>query len=62
MEERAVGGERISSSDQPARRSAEGRTCHEPGCRTRLSIYNDGSYCSLHERMTAPRTRGRKIA
>jgi hypothetical protein len=48
--------------DRPSRAFGSGRTCREPGCGTRLSIYNQGRYCSLHEPMVVPRTRGRKIA
>ncbi len=62
MSERAVGGFPISGSDRPSRSFAKGRTCREPGCGTRLSIYNQGKYCYLHEPMAVPRTRGRKIA
>ena len=53
----AGGSERIST-----RRPAKGRICAEPGCGTKLSIYNDGDHCSLHAPMVTPRTRGRKIA
>jgi hypothetical protein len=62
MEERGLQGERITSNDQPSRRFASGRICAHGGCRTRLSIYNDGRYCALHEPMTFLRTRGKKIA
>ena len=62
MEERALSGERITSAVAPSRRFRSGRICTEEGCRTRLSIYNDEKYCSLHHRISAPRTRGRKIA
>jgi hypothetical protein len=57
-----VGGERISSDDRASRRFTSGRVCNEPGCGTRLSIYNDGRYCALHEPMVTPRMRGKKIA
>jgi hypothetical protein len=36
--------------------------CAEPGCTTKLSIYNDGECCALHEVMSVPRMRGKKIA
>jgi hypothetical protein len=39
-----------------------GRVCREAECQTRLSIYNDGPYCSVHAPMVTPRTRGKKIA
>ncbi|MDP9453007.1 MAG: hypothetical protein M3P97_06375 [Actinomycetota bacterium] len=52
-----------SSSDTPsAVRGQPGRICREEGCHTRLSIYNDGPFCSVHTPMSTPRTRGRKLA
>jgi hypothetical protein len=36
--------------------------CRQPGCTTRLSIYNNGKFCYQHEPMIVPRTRGKKIA
>ncbi len=62
MSERAVGGRPISGNDRPSRSFKAGRICRENGCETILSIYNNGSFCSQHEPMTVPRTRGRKIA
>lgn len=62
VEERSVSGERITSADTPSRRAPKGRVCDEVGCGTRLSVYNDGRYCSLHEPKASPRTRGKKIA
>jgi len=54
----AAGGSGHTSN----RRTAKGRVCAEPGCGTKLSMYNDGDHCSLHAPMITPRTRGRKIA
>ncbi len=54
-------GSRITSEERQARRSRSGRVCQEDACPTRLSIYNDGKFCSLHAPMVTPRTRGRKI-
>jgi len=62
MEERALSGERVISASSQSRTYPYGRTCSEDGCRTRLSIYNESEYCSLHHRAVTPRTRGRKIA
>ena len=62
MSERAVGARPISGNDRPSKTFKAGRVCREPGCGTRLSIYNNGRFCSQHEPMTVPRTRGRKIA
>jgi hypothetical protein len=35
--------------------------CREDGCETKLSVYNDGAFCSLHAPMVVPRTRGKKL-
>jgi hypothetical protein len=62
MSEYAIGAKPLSGTDRPSRRSSANRTCREPGCAARLSMYNFGTYCSAHEPMMVPRTRGRKIA
>lgn len=61
MDEGIVAGTRITSTEGSARRSRSGRVCKEDGCGTRLSVYNDGKFCSLHAPMVVPRTRGRKL-
>ena len=58
----SVGAHSLSGADRPSRRFTAGRTCREPGCATRLSIYNGGNYCYQHQPMAVPRTRGKKIA
>jgi hypothetical protein len=35
----------------PVPRFDEGRTCEAPGCRTVLSVYNDGTRCWSHRPM-----------
>ncbi|MGH9151675.1 MAG: hypothetical protein ACRD03_04635 [Acidimicrobiales bacterium] len=60
--ERAVQGTPFTGSDRPSRSFGKGRVCKEPGCGTRLSMYNSGKFCYEHEPMAVPRTRGRKIA
>ena len=62
MTERAVGGTTLTGNDRPSRSFGRGRVCQEPECGTRLSMYNNGDYCYVHEPMVVPRTRGRKIA
>jgi hypothetical protein len=62
MAERSVGATPIAGNDRPSKAYAKNRSCREPGCGTRLSVYNNGKYCYLHEPMSVPRTRGRKIA
>lgn len=61
-DDRSVGASSLTASGRPSRAFKSGRGCREPGCETRLSIYNDGHYCYQHEPMAVPRTRGRKIA
>ena len=55
-------GHPIDGNDRPSKAFKKGRVCSEAGCKTVLSMYNSGSYCYLHEPMSVPRTRGRKIA
>ena len=62
MDDRPIDGMRITSVERAQRRSKKGRVCREDGCRTTLSIYNDGSWCSLHAPMVTPRTRGKKLS
>ncbi|HEX7168161.1 MAG TPA: hypothetical protein VF230_14375 [Acidimicrobiales bacterium] len=63
MSDTAVVGQSFGTgSDRPSKNFGKGRVCGEDGCGTRLSLYNPGKYCSLHEPMTVPRTRGKKIA
>ena len=58
----SVGATSINGNDRPSRAFAKNRICREPGCGTKLSMYNQGKYCYLHEPMAVPRTRGKKIA
>jgi len=46
--EGSVGAEGIHSGE-PSKTFKSGRICATPDCRTVLSIYNSGNYCSLHE-------------
>jgi hypothetical protein len=57
-----IGVASFNDHDRAPRRFLLGRVCAEYDCGTRLSIYNDGSYCSLHAPAVAPRLRGKKIA
>lgn len=56
-----VHGERFTSIERNLPRSARGRVCGEPGCETRLSVYNEQDHCALHAPMVVPRMRGRII-
>ena len=57
-----IAGTSINGADRPSKAFGQNRECRESGCETRLSIYNNGKYCYLHEPMAVPRTRGKKIA
>ena len=54
-----VGGEIYNNHDRPPRRFGTGRQCAGPDCETRLSVYNESDYCSIHKVMVKPRTRRR---
>ncbi|MDE3085862.1 MAG: hypothetical protein KGJ77_03765 [Acidobacteriota bacterium] len=58
----SIGGSGFTGTGRPSRTFPRGRVCGHDGCETRLSIYNDSSYCSSHQPQVAPRMRGRKIA
>jgi len=60
--EGSIGGSAFTGTGRPSRTFSRGRVCAEDGCGTRLSIYNEGRYCSQHEPQAAPRLRGKKIA
>jgi hypothetical protein len=59
--ERTVGGRGLQGSGPRSRTFGPGRLCAEPGCGTRLSIYNDGSCCAQHQAKVTPRMRGKKV-
>jgi len=56
-----VSGEVPSDHGRPPPRFAQGRVCADPECTTRLSVYNESQYCSLHMAGLAPRVRGRNL-
>jgi hypothetical protein len=58
----SIGGAWFTGFGKPSRTFPEGRVCAEDGCETKLSIYNEGAYCCLHEPESTPRLRGKKIA
>ena len=57
-----VGGEVFNDHDRPPRRFAAGRKCAESDCETRLSVYNESDYCSLHRVGVETRKRRRTFA
>lgn len=58
----SIGGSWFKGCGRPSRTFPEGRVCSESGCETKLSIYNDGDFCYVHEPERVPRMRGKKIA
>ncbi len=56
-----VGYGYMSSTTSKTAAGAEVRLCAHEECETRLSRYNEYSFCSLHQPMVTPRTRGRII-
>lgn len=61
-DDRSVVGFSLPGGERPSKRFRTGRECREEECKVRLSVYNPGEYCALHQPMIVPRTRGRKIA
>jgi hypothetical protein len=41
---------------------AEGRTCAQKGCDTKLSVYNAGEFCWRHAEVVFPTYRGKRLA
>jgi hypothetical protein len=60
--DQSIGATAFTGYGRPSRAFASGRICAEPGCDTKLSIYNDDEYCCLHLSPSTPRLRGKKIA
>ena len=45
---RDIGAMMVGPRAKPARTFPSGRTCQNPGCRVRVSVYNPSSGCGLH--------------
>jgi|HubBroStandDraft_6_1064221.scaffolds.fasta_scaffold3062008_1 hypothetical protein len=60
-ESRFVGARGLEGSGHRSKTFGPGRLCGELGCGTRLSIYNDGSYCSRHQAKDSPKMRGKRV-
>jgi len=45
---------RILTAEPVRHKAAQGRVCAAPGCETRLSVYNLGRYCGVHEDREEP--------
>ena len=48
-EDVSFSGELLGAARGPVRHFSPGRVCEEPGCDTRLSIYNSRSRCAAHD-------------
>lgn len=59
---RAMGGSMVTSHARPSRSFDDGRVCRDSGCRTVLSVYNSGDFCSVHQPPTPLYVRGVKVA
>ena len=53
-------GSRIRDLPRRNRTYPAGRSCAEPGCSTKLSIYNRTRFCWQHEPLRAYVARGRR--
>lgn len=53
-------GEAVRALPRRNRQWTQGRVCAEPGCVTRISIYNKSKYCWTHEPIHYYIARGRK--
>ena len=55
-------GTRPGHLPPPSVTQRAGRVCAEPGCATRLSVYNPSSHCWQHSDITFPTYRGKRLA
>ena len=55
-------GTRPGHLPNPSRTTSTGRTCREPGCATKLSVYNTSDSCWQHAEVVFPNYRGKRLA
>ncbi len=60
MATEAMRGHHPVGLPRKSRTYAEGRVCADPGCETRISVYNRSDRCFLHAGARIPRLRGKK--
>jgi hypothetical protein len=60
MSDQVIRGVRPRELPRPNRTYAQGRVCADPGCETRLSIYNKATHCWAHAPATFPLVRGQR--
>ena len=51
----------LSTPSAPPPPGAPGRRCQTENCQTRLSVYNPGNHCSIHEKPRFQRLRGEPL-
>ena len=54
-------GTRPGHLPPPSRTTDRRRVCAEPGCETKLSIYNESELCWQHADVTFPNFRGKRL-
>jgi hypothetical protein len=59
--EATIGAEMPTAMTRPPREFSSGRLCRRPGCGTRLSIYNEGAFCSVHTKRPGTGKRNRIV-
>jgi len=63
--ERRIGnvtkGSRPGNLPSPSRILERGRVCAHEGCRTTLSVYNEGAFCWQHADVVFPNYRGKRL-
>lgn len=53
-------GASVRTLPRPNKSYGEGRVCADPGCETKLSVYNKWDYCWQHEPVHAYVPRGKR--
>jgi hypothetical protein len=53
-------GASVRTLPRPNKSYSEGRVCADPGCETKLSVYNKWDYCWQHEPVHAYVPRGKR--
>ena len=53
-------GASVRTLTRPNKSYGEGRVCADPGCETKLSVYNKWDYCWQHEPVHAYVPRGKR--
>jgi len=51
LDDEAIGGQIVGGDSHRVRVFPGGRVCAHDGCSTRLSVYNRGDVCALHDRL-----------